>query len=203
MHVMPHNELRELEHAEHARVDYLPAGLAYERALQSVEDALHIDAVLIGRHFPLKLGHQDIEVLLELLEERDVNDCIVIDLAHDVAAHAELSHELHRHQNYRCVAVGFLLIVGPLKEAARQEKCARAVLIESVAGFPVELLKAVLELLCGQGRVDLFVFAAFYEDFAEAFCVRKVRELIFLSGDGGLLLAAFRHLFTRFHARYY
>ena len=119
MKVVPHNELRELEHAEYAGVYDLPTGLTYESALQCIEDALHVDAVLVGRDFALELGDQDVKVLLELLEKRDVNDRIIVDLTHDVAADAEFTYQFDRHEDYRSIAVGFLLIVGPLKESLK------------------------------------------------------------------------------------
>ena len=100
MKVVPHDELREREHAENAGVYYFPVLLGFDHSPKGVEDTRDIRALLILADITLKLCGDEIKILAKLLEKRDVYDGVFIRFADNIFSEAELTHDLDRDKHY-------------------------------------------------------------------------------------------------------
>ena len=82
--IVPHHELVEGEESEDALVQHFPAWLAGNGLADSIEDLGDIYAVLVGRQC-VEVGNEELILLSQELNERDVQNSLLITHANEVA----------------------------------------------------------------------------------------------------------------------
>ena len=191
MQVIPHDELREREHAENAGIHYLPAVFGSHCSPERIKDGLNIDSARITGKLSAQLFDVDIEVLPEFLQYGYVDADIFIGLLHGIFAEADLTLELDRDKNERRIVRFCFAVVVPLKESACKEQSAGTVFFDCQLRAPVELLHPVIVFLLRERSIypGFVGVDACRKHFCYGGSVAYLLEFEFKIGDlGGLVL---------------
>ena len=153
--VLPHEELAEREAAEPDFGEHLPAFERAHRGAERREDGVHVDAVFVRRE-RVDARRRDAVLALEHLEERDVDDRVVVRRLEREAGLRGKAREQHGQEQDRRAVDGRLvaLAVFPLERAEREEERVGAAFLQVGARGAVERKESRVGLRAG-GRRDV------------------------------------------------
>ena len=155
--VVPHDELREREDAQIGGLEHVPLLLIHDNLADDGEHPAGIDAVFIHRQRVKPVDH-NVEILLELLENRNVHLRLVVAQAQDVALTRGLADDLDRQKDDRRVTrldafLGFV----PAQQSHRNIERVRAVFLQGRLCAAVDVLDACLQLVLGEDGAQAVV----------------------------------------------
>ena len=155
--VVPHDELREREDAQIGGLQHVPLLLIHDDLADDGEHLAGVDAVLIHRQ-RIQPVYYNIEILLELFENRNVHLRLIVAQTQDVALTRGLADDLDRQKDDRCVArldaaLGFV----PAQQTHRDIERIRAVLLQGRLRTAVDVLDACLQLVLREDRAQAVI----------------------------------------------
>ena len=166
--ILPHHELAEGELPEDALLRHREARqIAHGRA-EDAEHLRHVHTGVVGRQ-RIESRHRKLVLHAQHLEERGVDDRLLVDPVYAVAFRHAAPLYPHRHQqNRRAVRRSRLGATGlsPFKSAKREEQSVDAALLKVNPRRPVELLHPLVGLALRQRAPQVALAKRLHESVA-------------------------------------